>query len=156
MAEQPLVFYVFHEFANFISKSKFMDYYNKHALHHPWIPQTMLAMLQQPLSMMTMFSCIHKYLATVMTGNTLDATEFVEVKVTIQDMIHDLKAVSILTQQATFSQAHHSFGLHQSKLAHPPKLILQHMIPKKAETTGMAQAVEEQGEVEKVLERWLS
>eukprot|EP00957_Ditylum_brightwellii_P105995 8085729-Ditylum_brightwellii.AAC.1 len=30
-AEQLLVLYAFHEFANFISTTKFMDYYNKHA-----------------------------------------------------------------------------------------------------------------------------
>eukprot|EP00957_Ditylum_brightwellii_P082790 6294494-Ditylum_brightwellii.AAC.1 len=30
-AEQPLLIYAFHEFANFIS-TKFMDYYNKHSI----------------------------------------------------------------------------------------------------------------------------
>eukprot|EP00957_Ditylum_brightwellii_P211398 15366129-Ditylum_brightwellii.AAC.2 len=31
-AEQPLLFYAFHEFANFISSTNFMNYYDKHAI----------------------------------------------------------------------------------------------------------------------------
>eukprot|EP00957_Ditylum_brightwellii_P053304 4041029-Ditylum_brightwellii.AAC.1 len=55
-AEQLLVFYAFHKFANFISATKFMNYYNKHAPQCPWIPQIMLAMLQWPLLMMAKLS----------------------------------------------------------------------------------------------------
>eukprot|EP00957_Ditylum_brightwellii_P097652 7437426-Ditylum_brightwellii.AAC.1 len=77
-AEQPLLIYAFHEFANFILTTKFMDYYNKHSIQCPWIPQTMLAMLQQPMSMMTKLLCDHKYLAAAMSGRDIDATEFLE------------------------------------------------------------------------------
>eukprot|EP00957_Ditylum_brightwellii_P128296 9785447-Ditylum_brightwellii.AAC.2 len=52
----------------------------------------MLAILQQLLSMMAKLSCNHKYLAAAMSGRELDATEFLEVKVTVQDMIQDLKS----------------------------------------------------------------
>eukprot|EP00957_Ditylum_brightwellii_P082421 6266672-Ditylum_brightwellii.AAC.1 len=69
-----------------------MDYYNKHAAQCPWIPQTMLAMLQWPLSMMTKLLCNHEYLAATMIGRDLDATEFIEVKVAVQDMTPDLKS----------------------------------------------------------------
>eukprot|EP00957_Ditylum_brightwellii_P136237 10389682-Ditylum_brightwellii.AAC.1 len=78
MAEQLLVFYAFHKFANFISTTKFMDYYDKHALKCPWIPQSMLAMLQWPLLMMAKMFCNHEYLAAAMAGNKLNTTEFVE------------------------------------------------------------------------------
>eukprot|EP00957_Ditylum_brightwellii_P072458 5506385-Ditylum_brightwellii.AAC.1 len=91
-AEQPLLIYAFHEFANFISIMKFMDYYNKYAIQCPWIPQTILAMLQRPLSMMAKLSCDHKYLAAAMSGRDIDATEFLEVKVAVQDVIQDLKS----------------------------------------------------------------
>eukprot|EP00957_Ditylum_brightwellii_P167893 12781005-Ditylum_brightwellii.AAC.1 len=86
-AEQLLLIYAFHEFANFISVTKFMDYYNKHSIQCPWIPLTMLAMLQQPLSMMVKLLCDQKYLAAAMSGGDRDATEFMEVKVAVQDMI---------------------------------------------------------------------
>eukprot|EP00957_Ditylum_brightwellii_P035213 2670329-Ditylum_brightwellii.AAC.1 len=49
----------------------------------------MLAMLQHPLSMMAKLSCNHENLAAAIAGNELDATEFVEVKLAIQDMICD-------------------------------------------------------------------
>eukprot|EP00957_Ditylum_brightwellii_P147262 11213653-Ditylum_brightwellii.AAC.1 len=62
-AEQQQLIYAFHEFANFISTTKFMDYYDKHSIQCPWILQTMLAMLQWPLSMMAKLSCNHEYLA---------------------------------------------------------------------------------------------
>eukprot|EP00957_Ditylum_brightwellii_P016791 1263967-Ditylum_brightwellii.AAC.1 len=76
--EQPLLFYAFHKFANFISTMKFIDYYDKHTPQCPWIPQIMLAMLQWPLSMMAKLSCNHEYLVAAIAGNELDATEFVE------------------------------------------------------------------------------
>eukprot|EP00957_Ditylum_brightwellii_P189858 14453890-Ditylum_brightwellii.AAC.1 len=91
-AEQPLLIYAFHEFANFIPTTKFMDYYNKHFTQCPWIPQTMLAMLQWLMSMMAKLPCNHKYLAAAMSGRDIDATEFFEVKVAVQHMIHDLKS----------------------------------------------------------------
>eukprot|EP00957_Ditylum_brightwellii_P211399 15366129-Ditylum_brightwellii.AAC.3 len=52
----------------------------------------MLAMLQRPLSSMAKLSCNYKYLVAAMTGRDLDTTEFVEVKVAVQDMIHGLKS----------------------------------------------------------------
>eukprot|EP00957_Ditylum_brightwellii_P027471 2076929-Ditylum_brightwellii.AAC.1 len=69
-----------------------MDYFNKHSIQCPWIPQTMLSMLQRLMSMMAKLSCNHKYLAAAMSCGDIDVTEFLEVKVAVQDMIRDLKS----------------------------------------------------------------
>eukprot|EP00957_Ditylum_brightwellii_P116321 8872536-Ditylum_brightwellii.AAC.1 len=89
--EQPFLVHALYKFADYISSTQFANFYDKHLHQCPWMAETMLHMLQRPMSMMARMSCSHEHLMTAMAGKDIDTEEFLDIRAAFHQVLWDLQ-----------------------------------------------------------------